>query len=239
MIKWVNVLFADHEAEAWRTSPKEGEEMKIQILSDLHCEFEAITPMSTYQQARWIRMTETPADVLIAAGDTHTKGRGPAVLAERFGNKKIIAVAGNHEYYGQTYPHHLSKIQRNAELFDNVHFLENQAVEIEDVVFVGCSLWTNLKLWESGPFAGLYSKPETIREIENGMNDYSRIKYFDGHRHRKLTPNDLVKVYLDSVRWLREQFEIHRGRKIVVITHMAPSFQSVPESYQQDVLSAA
>ena len=239
MIKWVNVLFADHKAEVWGTRPKEGEEMKIQVLSDLHIEFEAITPMSIEQQARWIRMCETLADVVIAAGDTHTKGRGPAILAERFEGKQVICVAGNHEFYGEVYPHHLKKIQRHAEPFDNVHFLENQSVEIDDVVFLGCSLWTDIKLWESGPFAGLYNKPETVREIENCMNDYLRIKYFDGRRHRKLVPNDLVKVHLDSVRWLKEQFEIHKGKKIVVVTHQAPSFKSVPDRYRQDVLSAA
>lgn len=213
--------------------------MKIQVLSDLHIEFEAITPMDTQQQARWLRMCSTSADVVVAAGDTHTKGRGPAVLADRFPNKNVVMISGNHEFYGEVYPHHLKKIQRNAEQFKDVHFLENQSVEIDDIVFLGCSLWTDLKLWESGPHAGLYNKPETVREIENCMNDYSRIKYFDARRHRKLVPNDLVKVHLDSVRWLREQFEIHRGRKIVVVTHMAPSFQSVPETYEQDVLSAA
>ena len=213
--------------------------MKVQILSDLHIEFEAITPMSIEQQTRWIRMCETLADVVIAAGDTHTKGRGPAVLADRFEGKQVICVAGNHEFYGEVYPHHLKKIQRNAEPFKNVHFLENQSVEIGDVVFLGCSLWTDLKLWETGPHAGLYSRIETVWNVENYMNDYSRIKYFDGRRHRKLVPNDLVKVHLDSVRWLKEQFEIHRGRKIVVVTHQAPSFESVPESYRQDVLSAA
>ena len=72
--------------------------MKIQILSDLHVEFEAITPMSIEQQARWIAMTETPADVVVVAGDTHIKGRGPKVLSERFANKQVVTVAGNHEY---------------------------------------------------------------------------------------------------------------------------------------------
>lgn len=213
--------------------------MKIQVLSDLHIEFEAITPPDIEQQVRWIRMTETPADVVIAAGDTHTKGRGPAALADRFANKEIVTVAGNHEYYGETCPHHLKRLQEKAAQYDKVHFLENQAVEIGGVVFLGCTLWTDFRLWESGPFAGLYTKTEALWEADNGMNDYRRIAFFDGRRHRKLMPNDSVRLHLDSVRWLRDQFDGHRGRKIVVVTHHAPSFQSVPDTYEQDVLSAA
>lgn len=213
--------------------------MKIHLLSDLHIEFEAITPMSTYQQARWVQMTKTPADVVVLAGDTHTKGRGPAVASERFAGKQIVMVAGNHEYYGEVYPTHADKLQRNAAKFKNVHFLENQSVEIGGVVFLGCTLWTDLKLWEAGPHAGLYDRTETIFEVATYMNDYKRIKYFDGRRHRELMPNDTVKLHLDSVRWLKEQFEIHRGRKIVVVTHHGPSFKSVGALYKKDVLSAA
>ena len=212
--------------------------MKIQVMSDLHVEFEIFN--SSYRhQAVTHRLTETPADVVILAGDTSTKGRGPALAAERFPKKNIVMVAGNHEYYGEVYPHHTAKIQRNAEQFDNVYFLECEAVEIDDVIFLGCSLWTDLKLWESGPHAGLYDYPETVRDVNEFMTDYARIKYFDGRCHRKLVPGDLARVHLDSVRWLRGQFDLYRGRKIVVVTHMAPSYKSVPETYKQDILSAA
>lgn len=213
--------------------------MKIHVLSDLHIEFEAIAPMNTFQQARWIRMTETSADVVVLAGDTHTKGRGPAVAAERFAGKGIIMIAGNHEYYTETYPRHLKKLQENAEPLNNVHFLENQAVEINGVVFLGCTLWTDFRLFEAGPFAGLYSRRDAILEANFNMNDYRKIAFFDGREHREFVPNDTVKLHLDSVRWLKDQFEIHRGKKIVVVTHHGPSFKSVPESYEQDVLSAA
>ncbi|MGE4579265.1 MAG: metallophosphoesterase [Desulfuromonadales bacterium] len=217
--------------------------MKLLILSDLHFEFEMPAPgVSTYTQtAQRDAMVETAkkADVIVLAGDTYTKGRGPKVARDMFSDKPIIMVAGNHEFYGQTYPHHLDKLQRQAAEIPGLHYLENQAVEIGDVVFLGCTLWTDCKLWESGPRAGLYSYQETIMDLKSGMNDYSRIKFFDGRRHRELLPPDLVKVHLDSVRWLRGQFEAYKGLKIVVVTHHAPSFRSVPETYQQDILSAA
>ena len=213
--------------------------MKIQVLGDLHIEFEELLTVTFHHYARYRQIMETPADVVILAGDTYTKGRGPDMASDRFRGKQVIMVAGNHEYYGETYPAHTKKIQHNAEQFDNVHFLECQSVEIDDVVFLGCTLWSDLKLWETGPYAGLFDHAETVLNVGQRMNDYRAIKYFDGEHRRKLVPEDLVKVHKDSVRWLKEQFEVHRGRKIVVVTHMGPSFKSVPEIYSKDVLSAA
>lgn len=213
--------------------------MKIQIMSDLHIEFEIGQTVSSDHHAMVQRTVETPADVVVLAGDTYTKGRGPAVASERFQGKTIIMVAGNHEYYGEVYPTHTAKIQRKADQFDNVHFLECQAVEIDDVVFLGCTLWTDLKLWETGPHAGMFNSLETVRDVNQYMTDYRRIKFYDNRCHRQLVPGNLVKRHLYSLRWLKEQFEIYRGRNIVVVTHMAPSFKSVPEAFSQDILSAA
>lgn len=212
--------------------------MKIQILSDLHIELEMFNSSYLYQTIRH-NISETPADVVVLAGDIYTKGRGPGVAAERFKKKQVVMVAGNHEYYVETYPTHTDQIQQNAAEFKNVHFLENQAVEIDDVVFLGCSLWTDLKLWETGPHAGLYNRTATIWEVSIYMHDYTCIRFCDGRRQRELLPGDLVTVHLDSVRWLREQFEIHRSKKVVVVTHQAPSFKSVPEVFSKDILSAA
>lgn len=210
---------------------------KIQILSDLHREF----PTGEFD-GRELRtrstMKNTQADITVLAGDLHTKGRGPELAARYWPDRPVITIAGNHEYYGQTYPHHMQKIREAVGEYPNVHFLENDSIEIGGVVFIGCTLWTDCKLWESGPHAGLYTYPETIEALQHSMTDYSRITFFDGRRHRVLKPADLVKVHLDSVRWLKGQFEAFMGRKIVVITHHAPSFKSVPQQYQKDVISA-
>ena len=213
--------------------------MKIQVLSDLHVEFETYEPMTEERLTTQIIMTETPADVVIFAGDTHTRGRGPGTAFERFKGKEIVMISGNHEYYGEAYPEHLKELQQNASLFDNVHFLENQAVEIDDVVFLGCTLWTDFKLWESGPFAGLYSRFEALQVADACMNDYRKITYCNGGKYRSLLPNDTIQIHCDSVRWLKEQFDIHKGKKIVVVTHTGPSFKSVGTLYKKDMLSAA
>jgi predicted phosphodiesterase len=212
--------------------------MKIQILADLHREFPTGEFDALEIKIRAV-MKNTHADVTILAGDTYTKGRGPELAARYWPDRPVVMVCGNHELYGQVYPNHVKRLQEKSAEYPNIHFLENDSVEIGEVVFLGCSLWTDCKLWESGPHAGLYSHWETMLDLRHGMNDYNRITCFDGQKHRSLKPQDLVKVHLASVRWLREQFESHRGKRIVVVTHHAPSFRSVPETYQQDIISAA
>ena len=211
--------------------------MKIHVLADLHHEF---VSHDTYGAKAWAKMKNTHADLTIVAGDLHTKGRGPDLAARMWPDRPVILASGNHEFYGKSWPSHIDTLRASAAKHDNVHFLENDVIEIEGVVFLGCCLWTDCKLWESGPRAGLYSYPQTIREIENGMNDYRSIRRSGpSGKCRTLKPPDTIKAHLDSVRWLREQLEVHRGRTVVVVTHHAPSFRSVPKEYQEVVISAA
>jgi predicted phosphodiesterase len=214
--------------------------LKIQILSDLHREFPT-GEFDGWESRIRAAMKNTQADVTILAGDTHTKGRGIELAASYWPDRPVVMIGGNHEYYGQVYPSHTQKLRDQAAQFNNIHFLENDVVEIDGVVFLGCTLWTDGKLWESGPQAGLSIYPVTLMELEHGMNDYARIRFFDGRRHRSLKPTDTVRIHIDSLLWLQSQLGKYRaqGRKIVVITHHAPSFRSVPEKYQKDVISAA
>lgn len=214
--------------------------MRVHILSDLHLEFEGgATPDTLVVRPPWNAIHATESDVVILAGDTATKGRGPELARELFPGRNIVMVAGNHEYYGEVYPHHLFRLEESAEQMPGLHFLENRVVEIDDVVFLGCTLWSDAKLFDSGPRAGLFSYPSVLLDMQAGMNDYRRITFFDGKRHRGLRPADTILEHKNSVRWLREQFKIFRGRKIVVVTHHAPSWRSVAPEYQEDALSAA
>lgn len=214
--------------------------MKIQILADLHAEFEnGVGAYQLMQRPPWEQMVTTLADVVVLAGDTHIKGRGPALARALWLEQPIVMVAGNHEYYGETYPPHLAALQEKSARHEGLHFLENRAVQIDDMVFLGCTLWTDGRLFNAGEQAGLYRYPDVLRDLEGGMNDYRHISFFDGHGYRRLRPADTIQEHRASVRWLQEQFAEHRGKKLVVVTHHAPSQRSVHESYKQDSLSAA
>lgn len=212
--------------------------MRIQYLSDTHIEnlIHQMGGMSKDDLEDFERVRNTDSDILILAGDIYYKGRSIKHAADLANGRQCLVIAGNHEYYTGRYQLELSKLRRRAARVENVHFLENEAVEIDGVIFLGCTLWTSLCFYEEGQYKGLYRQAEVVNDLEEGMNDYRVIKWSP---YRPLQPFDTLQLHKDSVTWLRSQFKVHRGKKIVVITHHAPSILSVQESYHQDVLTAA
>jgi Icc-related predicted phosphoesterase len=69
------------------------------------------------------------------------------------------------------------------------------------------------------------------------MNDFKRIGFFSGFT--RLRAGHLRLIHADSVLWLRQQFELHAGKKIVVLTHHAPSPRSIPPKWLGDPLNCA
>ena len=107
--------------------------MKIQILADLHLEF-LLTGTTPPVQARALleAIYEAPADVTVLAGDIYTKGRSARKARELVPPERpIVMVSGNHEHYSDTYQYSMARMRRHAEGLPNVHFLENDHIEID------------------------------------------------------------------------------------------------------------
>ena len=131
--------------------------MKIQVLADLHGEFVVYETANKQEVETFSKMKNVHADLTVVAGDLHTKGRGIELAACMWPDRPAILVAGNHEFYGQPWPAHIDRLKELAADHSNVYILENDAVEIKDLVILGCTLWTDCKLWEAGPWAGLFT----------------------------------------------------------------------------------
>jgi predicted phosphodiesterase len=188
--------------------------MRLHILSDLHLEFGDWTP------------ERTEADVVILAGDIHQGSRGIEWARQQFPQQPVIYVMGNHEFYGHDAQPLLARCRAEAQ-GSNIHLLENQSVQIGDVTFLGCSLWTDFKLWP---------KPaEAMEAARDFMNDFKLIRTQSGRLH----PRDTVKWHQASVAWLKTQLKMSDPAKTVIITHHAPSEKSIPPRYAGDVLNAA
>lgn len=190
--------------------------MRVRILSDLHLEFAPFQP------------GETDADVVVLAGDVHTGKNGIKWILKTFPNRPVIYVLGNHEFYGQKIPKLISDIKDLAQ-GTNVHVLENDRVEIGDVVFLGATLWTDFRLNGDPVLAEMTA--------QTGMTDFRRIRVTPSYR--RFRPRDARHLHLQSVEWLTQQLEKTRGRKIAVVTHHAPSSQSIPSGFQNDQLNPA
>jgi predicted phosphodiesterase len=182
--------------------------MRLHVLSDLHLEF---GPWSC---------PEVAADVVVLAGDVHTGTRGVAWAARAFAGRPVVHVAGNHEFYGQALPRHLDKL-REAAAGTDVVFLEDEAVAIGGVRFVGCTLWTDMALRGEPHAAAL--------DAELMMNDYRRIRV--DPRYRRLRAVDTVARHHASRRWLAAALAEPFAGPTVVVTHHAPGARSIPARF--------
>ena len=106
--------------------------MKLHILNDLHIEFEDFAPPAT------------DADVVILAGDIGVGVEGLRWAKDRFLDRPVIYVPGNHEFYH----HDLSLIEElKVQAPEHIHVLNDDQVVIGGVRFLGCILWTDFALF--------------------------------------------------------------------------------------------
>jgi len=190
--------------------------MKIQILSDLHREFGALD--HSFKQA----------DVLILAGDVDIKTRGIEWLLQHVTDIPVLYILGNHEYYKSSYPKVLNKIKDLAE-GSNIHVLENESIEIDNIVFHGTTLWTDFSLFGNPRYYGSL--------CQKTMNDYKKIRRDPSYS--RLRSIDTYNIHKESLRWLEQSLEDSKGKTNIVVTHHAPSIHSVPEQYKEDPISSA
>jgi Icc-related predicted phosphoesterase len=202
--------------------------IKISVCSDLHLEY-------GYQ--------ELPGgDVLVLAGDIceyrtfkkqfhitkpaeYLAGTYPAYdffYKECAKYKKVFYVIGNHEHYHHRFDKTILDLK--ALLPANVILLEKECFEYEGVVFLGGTLWTDLNK----------GNPITVYTVKNFMNDYRVIQNFYPTRslYHKLTTDTTVAEHRTTKHQFKFILETNIDKPVVVITHMAPSFQSVNARYK-------
>lgn len=180
--------------------------MRVQIASDLHCEF--------YKQERInpdVLDLFTGGDVLILAGDIFANPTafrietfiGP--LCKRYHH--VIYVKGNHEYYKsdpRTTDRHIDQGQREL---PNLYVLDNNAIEIEGQKFFGGTMW--------------FPRLSHNYLYESALNDFELIKGFKPW------------VHIKNGEFTREAMKCIDANTIVV-THHLPSYKSVPTMYMID-----
>jgi Icc-related predicted phosphoesterase len=190
--------------------------MRLHILSDLHLEFESFTPPAI------------EADAVILAGDVSTGRNGLKWALKSFPDRPVIYVLGNHEFYGQKLQKLIKELHELAD-GTNIHLLENGSCTIGGVVFLGATLWTDFAL-NGNP---------VVSEVvaQTGMNDYRRIRTLP--RYSRLKPSDTRRLHVESRRWLEDQAFANKGRKVVVVTHHAPSRESIPPALAADTCNPA
>ncbi len=204
---------------------------KFRIMSDLHlerCQLEI--PFKEGEQDT----------ILILAGDICNFGKRMSFSGfmqdayMRF--KHVIYVPGNHEYYDTTITYGVSKFMRLLELDcmdrqlpmpKNLTVLNQDIIEFGDTVVIGATCWTSFR----------NANPVIMNQARWYMNDYAYIRYGGVHGYdRRLSPEYVFNLHYNQSNYIFEQIEIAKaaGKKVIVVTHHAPSHESVPAIYKSE-----
>lgn len=243
--------------------------MKLALMSDVHLEFGMLD------------FNDQPdADVLILSGDictavdfdTETQSafthRGERYL-EFFSNaaakyKTVLYVMGNHEHYNGDFQHSTKWIKQALVNLPNVHLLDKEIYQVEDVTFIGGTLWTDMNGGDIATHRHVSSCMNDFRIVGNGTKkirvpEYERdengqivyqsnvegkdnymspkesgFKYVE--RSKAFSTEDAVIDHEAMIGFIRLMIEGKFDQKFVVIGHHAPSKQSTKPRYEGDVL---
>lgn len=195
--------------------------MKIYYASDIHSEYLKYVDIP--------RPDAEPA-VIVLAGDIGVADQAQdyvAAIADAFPVTDIIWVAGNHEFYGVNIDAQLEEYRHFSEAHPRIHFLENNALTLNGVTFLGCTLWTD--------FSALGEPSQTLC-----LNNSQRLAdFFYIHtRNGKFSAEDSIARFDESYHWLNTQLAQCNAEKTVVITHFPPCREARHGEITEDFLAA-
>lgn len=199
--------------------------MRLRILSDLHVEAAPFSP------------PHSDADLVVLAGDVHNGELAPRWARAAFPRDEIVMVAGNHEFYGDEYEQALARM-RVAASETGVRLLENEATVVGGVRVLGCTLWTDYRLFETPGRAPALPAQAAMDANRRLLADYRAIRVADGPGLRLFAPEDSAILHARSRLWLREELGRPWPGPTVVVTHHLPSWRSVHPDFAGWVTNA-
>jgi len=223
--------------------------MKIAIASDVHLEFGDL-----------ILKNEENADVLILSGDIcvasdfrESDGIIENGKSQRYYDffsrcasefPKVLYVAGNHEHYNGDYAETFTILRNYLGRIENLHILDKEHVTIDDVTFIGGTLWTDMNAQDPVTLAHIRGVMNDFRSIQNS-NEMVSYRTFDVNeegtqiptfhkRPAKFMPEDTVQDHKKMLQYINVTSE--PLGKYVVVGHHAPSKTSTHPRYQTEVI---
>lgn len=199
--------------------------MKVYLYSDIHLEIPK-NPRKLIE--KFCNIPERLDDILILAGDIGYPSSKIyklflSLLSKCYGH--IILITGNHEYYKKRkdtspstsyFPDESKKkskpktfsiceiddqIRNIIQKFPNIHFLQRDEIIINNIRFIGCTLWSD----------------PSDATLTKYMNDYFSISNFTFEMCKEL--------HITDREWLRSKLASTNNYTTIVVTHHLPSYK--------------
>jgi predicted phosphodiesterase len=235
--------------------------MKIALASDVHLEF-----------GDHNLTNDTGCDTLILGGDICVakdlyKADPTGILenakSERFvaffercaaAYKDVVYIMGNHEHYNGDFKFSLSRIRESLSHIENLHILDKECVTIDDVTFVGGTLWTDMNKEDEVTLHGISRMMNDFRIVQNsnrmvnfssqvyatkedGSEDYTKVVGKKFHtRAARFSPEDAVEDHKLMLEFIKATVDANSTQKFVVVGHHSPSKSSTKPRYENETL---
>jgi hypothetical protein len=213
--------------------------MKIALASDVHLEFGDLEFDNTDN-----------ADVLILGGDicvgADMTQRDPYnTMGEEYRSNRfhaffqrccdrfphVIFIVGNHEHYNGDFVKTIPHFKDVLGYLTNLHILEKEIWVLDDVTFIGGTLWTDMNRRDT----------RTLHEISRMMNDFRCVnnsaKLADQRGwNGRFSTTDAADDHDAMLEYIRLMIEGKFDQKFVVVGHHAPSRLSTHPRYAHEAI---
>jgi hypothetical protein len=213
--------------------------MKIALASDVHLEFGDLDFEN-----------DSGADVLILGGDicvaSDMAQRDPYnTMGEHYRSNRfhafferccerfphVIFIVGNHEHYHGDFAKTVPHFKDVLSYLPNLHILEKETFVLDDITFVGGTLWTDMNRRDN----------RTLHEISRMMNDFRCVDNSAKTEDDRGWPGrfntvDAANDHDAMVAFVRATVEANPAGRYVVVGHHAPSRLSTHPRYAHEAI---
>ena len=213
--------------------------MKIALASDVHREFgdlefdnDSGADVLILGGDICVASDITQRDLYNTMGEEYRSNRFHAFFercCERFPH--VIFIVGNHEHYHGDFAKTVPHFRDVLGYLKNLHILEKETFVLDDVTFIGGTLWTDMNRRDI----------RTLHEISRMMNDFRCVdnsaKLADQRGWGgRFTTTDAADDHDAMVAFVRATVETDPAGRYVVVGHHAPSRLSTHPKYAHDTI---
>jgi len=162
-------------------------------------------------------VSDVNRDIAIFLGDlskTYDTTRFEEFIRHHLQFSDIIFVLGNHEYFSDNFHEAPNKVRRLFDVINkttphNAYVLENDTFIMNDIRFIGTTLWSNLDL--------------TNTDVSDSM--VRRCGKYG------VKPEDILEIHNRSSEYIRDTLAQPVDYKTIVLSHHAPSVKSIASKF--------
>lgn len=201
----------------------------IRIFSDIHLDFDIPKNLKFFNPeiGLWSPkyLDSDKETILILAGDLWHSKKIFSFMGFSWIKKislsfhSVLIVLGNHDFWNGNLhkEYNFIKNKIKEQNLNNVYLLQNSQIKIENVNFIGGTLWTDFN----------HGNKFLMENAENIMNDYKYIR--NGINFGKLHANHILGEHIKTVNYINENINENINEKNWVITHHSPTYLSIKD----------